>query len=343
MIGTLGYSKMKYSVLNELLPNIDKRYKEIDLIVDLKTIIRKIYNIRDYNEPTDENINLISSEFINIGAYYRNYFVENGFDKVRIIYLYSKNKCKILLDKYKNYKDYYYNKYFDNSNKLYKIVQTSISLLEKLSKYMPNTLFFDTSDLDEFIWTDTIVKNNKNKRITLILSNDEILYQSLNKNTFGLYTSSKYPSIMTRENVIPIISKIPSITLSTNLLPLYLSLIPSHLYSIIKIPRSGTISAARELQRLVDKNLLYDTQYMSIPDDIIKYSNLFKNNIEDITKNYSVIYPITEEVRNRYSIIPKINGIKNTRNYYSEFLELNKQYYLGVPLDIEGLYKGETK
>ena len=340
MLGLLNFSKLSYSFLNkELLPKLNKDLDNIVFIVDLKSLIRKIFSF-DYDFIDTNYSAMITSDFINIPAYYRNYLISSGYKNVKIIYLYSSSKCSTLMNIYPDYKKHHYEKYFDNE-KIFSVISLSIKLLKTLCKYLPDTQYFDTSDLDEFIWADIIVKNNKKNKNVIIFSNDYAVYQALSTNSLGIYTNRKKSSIITPSNIMNKISGVKT-RLSVNLLPLYLSMNPDVIksYSLNKVKKCGNLNTLKEIQNLVSNNLLYDTKYLSFPEDSIKYSKLIKNNEKNIRLNYSVIFPVSIEMRNRSVIIPKINEEKVFKDYRTQFDELNSQYFVGCPLNIDEIYKG---
>ena len=141
-------AKPKYEKLDELFEPyiLDIRFSnQVNIIVDLKEIAKKFLRPDVIaSNPRSALIEEISSDMINVISHYRNYFYKKG-KYTTFYFLYSFEKCEELKKKNPNYKETYYEKYFDNEEAKVSLIKNSIKVVEKVISVVPNAFFIETS------------------------------------------------------------------------------------------------------------------------------------------------------------------------------------------------------
>jgi hypothetical protein len=350
----LNETKIKYEHLDSLLESklIDIRFgNDVNVIIDLKEVFRKFFRpaILPEGSKTREAIEEISSDVINIIGHYRNYFYKKG--KYSTFYfLYSRSECEIMKAKYSDYKKDYYSKYFkgNDSGEVEKvaIIKKVIEVLEKIINHVPNSSFIDTSMFDEYTVAKFLIQQTKPNEINLLLSNDEMMAQLINKNTFMLNMKGIATKMMDASNAVGILSETNS-AISTNLLPLLLSISGAERYNLDNVERVGLKKGVAVIEKLLASGKLIDTEYVDFPirvealNEKDRVEKMVKDNHEKIKKNYDLISNSDVLYSNSTEMTILFNKplAVYTWNY---FLEMNSKVFINYPLNLEMLLKGET-
>lgn len=354
MIGALFETNIKYDLLDQYLQDylVHITYSNnVNVVIDLKSVYRKAYRTNQDNLLPDARLVIedISSHVINMIGFYRNYLAKKGKQSTFYI-LYSQEECKILKENFPGYKDYYYEKYFNNkeNEKLNNYIQTATKQIQTICKYTPDVYFINTSLLDEFCYFDYFVKTySKKNEFNILLADDPILFQSLNNNTVALNLKGINTQLVTNKNVMNILTEKPT-TYSNNLLTLLLSIAGVETYSISNIHRIGYKKALGIIDRLVKNNVIADTNYITMPTDIVnnKFNGLDENNTEILTNNkeliidnYNRLYPLEFVIRNEITLKTSFTIFKPivTKKHFSE---LNNKMFLQYPINVTMLLKG---
>jgi hypothetical protein len=346
MIGAMFETNVKYQRLQEILGDTLSNIKyssNVNVIVDLKSVFRKAYRMKELEVPEMNAIEDISSDVINLIGFYRNFLFGNG--KTSTFYLlYSKSECEAMKAIYPNYKSAYYAKYFHSTDlsTMNKIIEMTSKRISSVVKYVPNAYFFDTSSLDELVYCDWITtsKSNQNE-LSIILSDDAVLYQCLGSHVVALDIKGIATQMISQANVMKYLSE-KETTLSGALLPLLLSITGTDRYSIDGVPKYGYKKALKVLNDLVSAGILLDTRYLTFPEELAQTSDLnIKNSISTIKANYQTILPLELKVRNAVVIQSEVSTYVKPIVTKNEFQELNSTIYCLFPINISSLLKGE--
>lgn len=350
----LNESKIKYERLDELLESklMDIRFSEqVNIIVDLKEVVKKFF--RPDIIPEADNyrsiIKEISSDIINIVAHYRNYFYKKN-KYTSFYFLYSFNKCSEMINIRPDYKKEYYEKYFDSEANKMKIARMSsvIKTVQKVINILPHCRFIDTSAHDELVYIKYLKESFPTNQMTIILTNDEIMFQLLSSNVFILNLKGIKSNLVTSENAIQILTKKDEYTFSSNLIPLLIAISGNKKYCFKGITHVALIKGATIIKQLLERGLLLDVDSIAMPLDFNKLNpakskmdkSLFDNRWQ-ISKSYSLIRNDENYSKNRIAIMTEINSKIQTPKHYSYLLDLNAKIFVSYPLQIDMLLKGE--
>jgi hypothetical protein len=348
----LNETKIKYDHLDVLLEDklIDIRFgNDVNVIIDLKEVIRKFFrpNILPEGAGGRSIIEEISSDIINIIGHYRNYFYKKG-KYTSFFFLYSKSECEIMKQKYPEYKKDYYQKYFHSTEEAQKIsiIRKVVEILDKIVNHVPNSSFIDTSEFDEYTVAKFLISKTKQNEINIILSNDEMMAQLLNKNTFMLNIKGIKSKLLDSKNAVSILTE-KETSISTNLLPLILSFSGAEKYSLENIDRIGLIKALTMAEKLIASEKLMDSEYVDFPinKNLLfekdRTEKLILDNFDKIEKNYSIVINSDVLYTNTAGLTVLFNKprVVHTFSYYTD---LNSKIFTSFPLNLEMMLKGET-
>jgi hypothetical protein len=352
----LNEVKIKYDHLDKLLEDklIDIRFgKDVNVIVDIKEIFRKFFrpNISFDNDLRGRNVvEELTSDIINIIGHYRNYFYKKG-KYTTFYFLYSKSECEVMKSKYSDYRKEYYKKYFigNDESEIQKVLITKkvIEVLERIIEHVPNSSFIDTSDFDEYTVCNFLIGQTKNSEMNIILSNDEMMAQLINKNTYMIDIKGIKSSLLDEKNAISLLSE-KETSISTRLLSLLLSISGVEKYSIEHVERIGLIKALKVVLKLIETGKIIDSEYVDFPltkeslSEKDRSENLLLKNFERIRENYYVIKNSEVLHSNKTNLTILFNKPKkvHTLSYY---LDLNSKIFNTYPLNLEMILKGELK
>jgi hypothetical protein len=344
--------KIKYeyldNILEEKLNNI-KFSNNVNIIVDLKEIIRKVYrpDILDEENISRDNIEDLASDIIGIAAHYRNYFYKKG-KYTSLYFMYSETECTLMKEKFPEYKKEHYEKYFYDPKRInrHAMVKKAINIAKKVLNRVPNCQFIDTNEFDEFVSIKFLVQKVPSNEIAIILSNDEIMAQLINNHTFMLNIKSINSDLLDEKNAVSKLFKRSTI-LSSKLISLISAILGTQRYSLNTIDNVGPYRAIKAVEHLVESGKILDTEYVNFP---IKKENLNKKNTYEklILEHYDAIKENFELIRaddvlysNQTNIMVKFNKPKQTYSV-NHFLELNAKIFTVYPISIDMLLKGEA-
>jgi hypothetical protein len=211
---------------------------------------------------------------------------------------------------------------------------------------VPNSSFIDTSMFDEYTVAKFLIQQTKPNEINLLLSNDEMMAQLINKNTFMLNMKGIATKMMDASNAVGILSETNS-AISTNLLPLLLSISGAERYNLDNVERVGLKKGVAVIEKLLASGKLIDTEYVDFPirvdalNEKDRVEKMVKDNHEKIKKNYDLISNSDVLYSNSTEMTILFNKplAVYTWNY---FLEMNSKVFINYPLNLEMLLKGET-
>jgi hypothetical protein len=352
----LNEVKIKYDHLDKLLEEklIDIRFgKDVNVIVDLKEIFRKFFrpNISVESDLRGRNVvEELTSDVINIIGHYRNYFYKKG-KYTTFYFLYSKSECKIMKSKYPDYRKEYYKKYFvgNDEAEIQKVLITKkvVEVLERIIEHIPNSSFINTSEFDEYTVANFLVGQTKNSEMNIVLSNDEMMAQLINKNTYMIDIKGIKSNLLDEKNAVSFLSEKES-NISTKLLSLLLSISGVDKYNIEHVERIGLIKALKVVSKLVESGKIIDSEYVDFPltkeslSEKDRSENLIFKNFDRIKENYYIIKNSEVLHSNKTNLTILFNKPKkvHTLSYY---LDLNSKIFNTYPLNLDMLLKGELK
>jgi hypothetical protein len=348
----LNETKIKYEHLDKLLEDklIDIKFgNDVNVVVDLKEIFRKFFRPSILPEGSQGRnvIEEIAADVINVIGHYRNYLYKKG--KYSTFYfLYSKSECSLMKAKHADYKKDYYYKYFNGLEEAEKvsIIKKVIEILEKIVPKIPNSNFIDTSKFDEYTVAKFLVQHSKSNEMNLILSNDEMMAQLLNKNTFMINLKGLETKLLDFKNAVSVISE-KQTNLTSNMLPLLISIAGAKRYNLDNIDRIGFVKAVKMVEKLISSGKVIDAEYVDLPlkleemDEKDRTQALIKFHFDKVKRNYELISNSDLLYSNNTELTVMFTKPTNvyTWNY---FLELNSKIFSTYPLNLEMLLKGET-
>jgi hypothetical protein len=340
MIGRMGTLFIKHEQLdNKLLPLINNS-KNVCLVVDMKTMIRKAYiNPEEAIYDSDQKLDM-TSVIINSILSYRHYLEFRKFNVTRTFILYSSKECDILRSQYPDYKKYYYDKYLRDGSpfsEFNKITSTAVKITKTIVSNIPGFYYIDTSDLDEYMYIDRITFNSNTKNILpIVVSSDILISQCVNNGAVILNPDGDDTEAYDRYTVGPYVWG--SSTGYPILMPLYFSICGAHLYSLNKIDSRGPKRAMNEVSKLVDSKVLLNEDYLYYPENEVMQSVKLKEYNELIKQNYQVVYPKQIEIKNEANIDIVISATEVKHSTINQFKELNDKIFREYPLSIDMVF-----
>lgn len=347
MIGAMFEANIKYETLDSLLKPIltNVKYSDnVNVIIDLKSILRKAYRT-DVNSIVSEQsiaIEDMTSCLVNLVGFFRNYLHKSG--KYSTFYIvYSTGRCDGMIALDPGYKKHYYRKYFDGEGEyanLDNICRSAVKQFATICKYLPHAYFVDSTKLDEFCYANYIIRKHVNQNdVNILMSDDSVMFQTLNNRTFALDIKGASTSLITERNAIEHLTK-KRHAYGANLLGLILAIAGKDAYGIRGIDGYGYKKAARIIDGLVDSGKLIDKTYMIYPKAAMETSRIIADNSTLVERNYALAFPIEQYMTNESAIAGDLIQSKPivTR---SQFAELNQRMFLMYPLNVNFLLKGE--
>ena len=348
----LNEVKIKYDHLDSLLSDrlVDIRLgNSVNVIVDLKEVFRKFFrpNVLAEEFATKNMIEEMSSDVIGIIGHYRNYFYKKG-KYTSFYFLYSRGECEVLREKYPDYKKEYYQKYFYDPEyeQKTKVIRKSVEVADRVIAHVPNATFIDTTRFDEFVVAKFLVKKTPSSELNVILSNDEMMMQLVNKHTFVLNMKGIKTALIEPSNVLSKITE-KDTTVSVNLLPLVLSIAGVDKYSLDNIHGMGTIKALRAVEHLIAKGKLLDVEYVDFPlkletlDAKDRMEAPLLENYEKLKRTYELIKSDDVLYTHPVDIAVLFNKAKPVYTW-DYFLELNSKVFFNHPISLEMMLRGES-
>lgn len=347
----LNESKIKYDKLDELLSDqlSDIRFSQsVNIIIDLKDIFKKLFRPDLPLDMTNKRIvEEIAADVINTVAHYRNYFYKK--DKYTTFYLlYSKTKCDYFKNIIPDYKKDYYEK-FDSPDMADRksVLDRTVTVVEKIIQNVPNCTFVDTYKFDELCYARYIVERAPNNEMTLILTNDDILYQLINKHAFVLNLKGIKSLLVTKDNMYNVFLKDnEKYSIGPELFPLILSISGNKKYSFANISGYAMSRSIKLISKLLEDGCCNNISSIEPPinfdslSEKDKLHQLILNNKEFINKNYDYITRYSTYYGSKIIIEAELQPIP-TRSVYNYFLELNAKVFNTFPINIDMLVKGE--
>lgn len=348
----LNESKIKYEKLDQLLEAqlTDIRFsQQTNIIVDLKEIIKKffrpdvLFNINKRMAKEE-----ISSDIINIVGHYRNYFFKKG-KYTSFYFLYSYDECEKMKNMNPEYKKSYYEKYFTSEENKEKseLIKSCMTVVEKIISILPNCMFINTSEHDELCYARYITTEiTKSNELNIILSNDPMFYQLLNKNTFLLNLKGINSKLLTSDDCVSELSGRET-ELTAGSIPLLIALSGNKKYSISGLQGFGMKKSVDIIELLKERGILVDAQSLEFPITVSKLDLSNKldkkifDNVDKLTSTYSLIRGDKLYYTEKDILITKFTKVvrRGLREY---LLDFNSKVFTTYPLNLDMIVKGES-
>jgi hypothetical protein len=344
--------KIKYDHLDHILKEKvqDIRFSNnINVIIDLKEIFRKLFrpNVIEDSDIVPARVEELSSDIINIISHYRNYFYKAG-KYTSFYFLYSKSECALMKARFADYKKEYYETVLNNKEEPKKVnlVKKTIEVIDKVINNVPNSMFIDTSNFDEFVVAKFLVQQTNPNELNFILSNDEVMVQLIDNHTFVIDMKSNSSKLLDTKNAVQVFSKTKT-EITSNLSGLYAALTGTRRYNLFSIPKFAEKKSIHLIEKLIKKDKLVDRSYIDFPlkleslDSTDSLEKILIDNFVSIKNNYdivtgnSVLYAKTDEMKIMFNKPVSMHS-------WNYFLDLNAKVFTRYPLSLDMLLRGET-
>lgn len=351
----LNESKVKYDRLNELLSDqlMDLRFAEqVNIIVDLKEVVKKFF--RPDMFPADKRpiyiVEEIASDIINIVGHYRNYFYKKN-KYTTFYFLYSYGKCQEMISEFPEYKAEYYRKYFDDPDNQDKttIISNAIHVVESVLTTIPHCVFVDTTSHDELVYAKALTHLIPKNQLTILLSNDDIMYQLLSKNVFLINLKGIKSDLVTMDNAVQILTKKKEPTFSSKLIPLLIAISGNKKYSFKGLTHVALIKGTKIIENLLERGIVMDVDSIALPLEFTKLDpkaekidSLIFGNKDQILKAYHLVRNDDNYFSNKMNIEKEISNKMSYCRTYNYFLDLNAKVFTTFPLQLAMLLQGES-
>lgn len=351
----VGEAKIKYEKLDQIYKPIIENKKlistNINMILDLKEIFKKIFRETTFNEerlltPESRKTLLLemSSDIINIIGHYRNYNYKHLNKYTTFYIVYSKKECEFITKKLPDYKESFYKKYYRDPQ-IKKLIDKSIKIIELIINAIPHTYFIDSSEYDEAIWFNYLIKKFNPNDMTVLLTNDPIILQSLNKNIIVINLKGKNSTIIDEENLYESLVKNLKIKpiFSKKLYPLMLSISGVEQYDIKGVKGYRYRKSINTINKMLKNNHILDEKYldMTILEQSLKHYFSLEE-IDIIKKNYQIVFLDYFNTLIDDFEMDFIYQSSLQKNYLTSFSlqDINK-LFSDYPIVYEMLFKGE--
>lgn len=327
-----NYKKTKFLILEDTMkPYIDENIENINLYIDVWSIISRLYqpNMVDGMNFSNDTIQTISSQIINIAAHYRNYIWTRLGKYSTIYFFYSNKEDNFLKSINKDYKSDIYTK-IDARNPVYmklnKIINKSIDLAKLVITYLPNIYFIDTKNISPSLGMYYFnTKDKDEKSYTFILSSDKVQFQlALNSNTTILHLKGDETTAIDKLDLIS--NLFPKkkrddvfITLVPEFYVFILGFIGEKKLSLNGLPKYGISKTIKLLEKLIDKRTLSNIEYdldtflESIKDSFTNedYIDIYKKSYFCMDLKYQFMNLSKKDIINVFesNIVNRIDGV----------------------------------
>jgi hypothetical protein len=351
--------KIRFEVLNELIPKFPDNIDTVTIYIDLFSIIHPLYNIKILEEVhnlvmNDNNKFLISSHLINTAAHFRRYFATRRNCYTNIVFYYSLEKSKNEIEINPNYKFDFYDKRLKYKNTsfylLNKNIKSNIDICEILSDYLPHIYFINTEEFNPLIVPYHFSQGQGNNELSFIYTDDKVSTLNLlyRKNMNLLYQGYKAISfINNKEDLLYIYSGKENVyenKINSYLLPYIYAISGYNKYNIEgAVPSSKEIRTCNKIVKLIDQgiisNINYNNKDLFIND--LANSNNYTEEQLNIIKNNIELFDI-RLIYNKLNEADKLKifNCKDLENI-NELIKINDNYYQYYPLNLEDILLGE--
>lgn len=317
-------SKMtKYSILDEIVPNIDAEV--INIAIDINNLINTLYNPNnmDANIAFVErrvNVTMLSSYLLNIIGHYKNFFITRRKKAVQVFMYYSfndnfNNGIKVtMLEKYSALSLESLNKY----------IKDELEIVRDIIKFVPNSYIINTNNMSSDLIPMLIESDNNGNEHTIIVTNNKLaaINMSFTDNVSILDVKGIDSCFYTNENINEFFGvKVNDVDLFRTNLYKYCAIAGFSKYDIPKVVKSTA------------------NKILSILDDVNLYEEFYSKNKDSINKNLNFL-----DFAKR---IDNLSTVEKNANYYAHLVDLqlddinsiNSEFFNKFPVNTDFLFK----
>jgi hypothetical protein len=277
--------KTRFDILDQVLkPFVSKDSKIINYIIDVRSILSLLYQpncSEQFGSLLPGEKRLVSSELINLAAHYRHYSSTRMSKYSTFYFIYSNKECNELRRIYPNYKEPFYDKYV-RTNPAYiplcQNIKSNLKMAKTTGEYLPHIYFINTGEIEPNSFIGYINELNEENTENIVLTNDEILFQSSLLDNFNCLTvkSEKSKFIKKEDLINNLLSKTKK---KTDLHPGFyiwiLAMTGSKKYGIESIQDNcGPVKAISILEEQIKKGNLWNIEYKNVRDFSEKIVNV---------------------------------------------------------------------
>jgi len=344
----INIHKIKFSILENILADYNKKNKVINIHIDLHTILSSLYKLENYNETNwfKNSTVIISSCILNIAAHYRLFFHSRYGISTRIFLYYTNTRPRNNTEYCPEYGYRFFDKYSIKNEKFKPVnmeVSNNLKLVKTIAEYIPDLYYIDCRNIEPLIAIGYLsIKYPQNN---IVITKDELLYQLVNLSKTKILKSKRDESyIISKDNVYEVLigksSYVPE-HISPELLSVIYSFSGIKSRDVKGLKGYGYAKTIKILDLAIKKELIPNTHthIKNILDEIYtgKDKELLINNFKAIDLHYQ---------SNELTLAQKelINGYLTTKYNKKDLLALNNIHYTGDnSIMLEELYRGTDK
>lgn len=205
----IGASRIKYSVLDDILRPAYGKSERILFLVDAHSIIYRLYRMKDLDTilsiPEDVAVKDLVINFLNVIGHYRRYFATHMECDNDIVIFFNRKLPSYHEMYYPDYQKKLYARY-DNNHKDYSainhIVTKAMKFVESLVPYFEYIYFINNSGIDDFAAMQYIADLQRYEFFyRIIFSRNMYATQLVDANTSQLYNSRDKSYLITDTSV----------------------------------------------------------------------------------------------------------------------------------------------
>lgn len=381
----LHAKKLRYEILDSIFKNIITKkgasYDSINIFVDVHNMLNQLYKpdiVESINSLMSIERQDIASELINIVSHYRHYFFSRWWKYTNFYFFYSSKRSKYHMKIDKEYRRDFYNKHLKEPTTKkylpqYEILNASLESAVKMCKsflmYVPHAYFIDSEEVDYTLVPHILMNNIDGTKIvsgeeediidvnipTIILSNDDIYFQDIAKDTTGyfmqLMMKGNKSHIVNNLNIFDTLTKglknEPEYDFSTDLYSVVLSFMGNSKYNIDKVNGMGIGRALPFVNKnLFLKSYIHDMVYTSLKTftEAIENSDIKEEFKEKVIHNFKLLsHDVMDNIAYSKSDILKIKMDCSKELVDAKAVRRNNERYFNTnPVLVDFCFEGEN-
>ena len=329
--------KIKYETLDNLMSDIINNIiygNTVNIIVDMKDILSKFFQIELEIENEKLFVEELSSDVLSVISHYRWYFYKNNkYTNFYILWPYKVSNY------YRNIDDKY-NRHFEEKyllGKYSRYIYSAIKTIESICSYIPHCVFVNSSEYDNWPYIYHICNSSSDYTLNVVLGTNKINLSCLNKHSFMLNINGDESILYSASNAVQLLTN-NKYCFSNKLLPILLSFIGSKRNNIDSVKRVGILTAAKIINDGLNKLEISDTLYYTFPESLV--NDVVLENKDLLNNNYKLVFPISLYISNQFNIQRELIEPKKFVTT-EDFYDLNDDVFTNYNISVEGLLAGE--
>jgi len=371
----LNSKKIKYEILNKFIPNImppqiemeGKYNSNINIFINIQSLYNSLYNpdlMELFKTLNRRESYLLAADIANMCGHYRHYFATFQKCYTTFYLYYSDQPSNVIHTVFPDYKKkFYYKRYEDpNFQKLNRIFQVNMKILEEFIPYLPHIYIINTKEYDPVLFPGCFLnKITARKCFNVFITYEEVELQYYAKNNFILYPKGNKSYILDGINYY-LVNELSNAKILNKDVGSY-DLIAKEFLPVI-LTLSGNpkyeIPAVNGLTKLKMLRFLYDHIHTKKRVDLVislAEENKFERVLEVLLKtgrisekDANLAYDLRELVDINHIVEHKAPNsfIRHCKNSLRDTVDLvalkklNKEYYSETPLYLDFLLEAEN-